>query len=85
MSGYDEAAARRLNLRPLTELFSAMFEEAGILGSQVTLNVLLFVPLGLLLPLVFPIKFNRFWKVALCALCTTFSIEAIQIFYRTIG
>ena len=57
-----------------------MFEKAGILGSQVTLNVLLFVPLGFLLPLVFPDKFNRFWKVALCALCTTFSIEAIQYF-----
>ncbi len=42
-----------------------MFEKAGILGSQVTLNVLLFVPLGFLLPLVFPDKFNRFWKVAL--------------------
>lgn len=80
LSGYDEAAAQRLNLRPLTELFSAMFEEAGILGSQVTLNVLLFVPLGFLLPLVFPNKLNRFWKVALCALCTTFSIEAIQYF-----
>lgn len=71
---------RCLNLCPLTELFSAMFEKAGILGSQVTLNVLLFVPLGFLLPLVFPDKFNRFWKVALCALCTTFSIEAIQYF-----
>lgn len=56
-----------------------MFEKAGILGSQVTLNVLLFVPLGFLLPLVFPDKFNRFWKVALCALCTWKKLCTAQI------
>lgn len=77
---YESGAPRYINLRPFSELLSAMFDEKGILGSQVTLNVLLFVPLGMLLPLVFPKKFNRFWKVSLCALCTTVAIETIQYF-----
>ena len=77
---YEGGAPRYINLRPFSELFAAMFDEKGILGSQVTLNVLLFVPLGVLLPLVFPRKFNRFWKVLLCAFCATLAIETIQYF-----
>lgn len=77
---YEGGAPRYINLRPFSELFAAMFDEKGILGSQVTLNVLLFVPLGMLLPLVFPRKFNRFWKVSLCAFCATLAIETIQYF-----
>lgn len=43
-------------------------------------NIALFIPLGLLLPLVWPQKYARLRMVLLTALSTTLAIELIQLF-----
>lgn len=60
-----------VNLQP----FSYMFSDYG----NSLLNILLFLPLGLLLPLFCP-AFEKFWKTALFGLCISLAIELLQIF-----
>lgn len=47
-------------------------------------NIVLFVPLGMLLPLLM-IRFRSLKRVLLVALCTSLTIETIQFFLRFVG
>lgn len=60
-----------INLQP----FSYMFSDYG----NSLLNIVLFVPLGLLVPLFCP-AFRKFWKMALFGFCLSLAIELMQIF-----
>lgn len=49
------------------------------MARQLVLNVLMFVPFGVLLPVVFQ-RLRSFWKTALCALVITVCVETLQYF-----
>lgn len=49
------------------------------MASQLVLNILMFVPFGLLLPMVFP-RLRACWKTLLAALGITVLIEVLQYF-----
>lgn len=68
-----------LNLRPFIWLNETYEMGAGKMLSQLLLNILMFVPLGLLLPMTFT-RMRAFWKTALTALCATVAIETVQYF-----
>lgn len=68
------------NLFPFTEFAKQYMLYDGFYLSQLMLNIIMFIPLGFLLPIVFPYKVNRFYKTALIALFTTVTIELIQFF-----
>lgn len=68
-----------LNLRPLVWLTECYVMGPRKMAGQLLLNVGMFVPYGLLLPLVFP-GLRRFPKAALAVLATTVSIETFQFF-----
>ncbi len=77
--GY-ESGWHSLNLRPLAEVASAYFSDDGLVRSQFMLNILLFVPFGFLLPLLFPRAAGAFWKTALMTLAFTLAAETVQYF-----
>ena len=68
-----------LNLRPFVWLTECYAMGPRKMAEQLLLNVGMFVPYGLLLPLVFPCL-RRFPKTALVVLATTVSIETFQFF-----
>lgn len=49
------------------------------------LNMIMFLPFGLMLPLVFPKRINRFYLVALISLAATALIEGIQYAIGRVG
>ena len=71
---------RNVNLRPFSEFVAVYMLDEGMYLSQAMLNILMFVPLGMLLPLVFPRRAGRFYMTALIVLGTTVLIEAAQYF-----
>ena len=69
----------KLNLRPfiwLTEVYDMGFRP---MIEQLILNIFMFIPLGILLPIVFK-SLRSFWKTVICSLGITFFIEFIQYF-----
>lgn len=69
----------KLNLRPfiwLTEVYDMGFRP---MIEQLILNIFMFIPLGILLPIVFK-SLRSFWKTVVCSLGITFFIEFIQYF-----
>ena len=64
-----------LNLEPFAYMFSDYVTSL--------LNVILFTPLGLLLPL-FCQTFRKLWRTAVFGLLFSLSIELLQIFHRTV-
>lgn len=77
--GYD-SGWRSLNLSLLSGIAAAYLSGDGLAGSQFMLNILLFVPLGFLLPLLFPRRAGALWRSALIALSVTLAAETIQYF-----
>ncbi|HOS18619.1 MAG TPA: VanZ family protein [Clostridia bacterium] len=77
--GYDRSW-RSFNLRPLAGLAHAYLGGDGLARSQFMLNILLFAPLGFLLPLLFPRAAGKLWKTALLALAATILAETAQYF-----
>ena len=71
---------RSLNLYPFMDIVGAYAGGGSMLTSQFMLNIVMFLPLGLLLPFVFPKRVNRVYTVALIALCVTLVIEILQYF-----
>lgn len=71
---------RSLNLRPFSEFAAVYMLDEGMYLSQPMLNIIMFVPFGLLLPIVFPKRMNRSYKTVAVILATTVLIEAIQYF-----
>ena len=70
---------RFLNLTPFS-WYSTTYEMGwNRMTEQLLLNVVMFLPLGLLVPMVFR-RQRRFWRTALTALCCTAAIETIQYF-----
>lgn len=65
-------------------LFKAFWEAAisgnEIVSSQILLNILMFIPLGFLLPVVFPKRLNSYLSVSFVILAVTVMIEAMQYF-----
>ena len=70
---------RFLNLRPFVWLTECYVMGPRKMAEQLLMNVGMFVPYGLLLPLVFP-GLRCFPKTALAVLATTVSIETFQLF-----
>lgn len=68
-----------LNLRPFVWVTETYEMGTAKMLEQLALNIGMFIPLGLLLPMVFP-GLRRFWKTALLALLTTVLIETLQYF-----
>lgn len=68
-----------LNLRPFIWVNEVYDMGVRRMMSQLLLNIGMFVPLGLLLPIVFKVM-GKFWKTAAAALGTTFIIETLQYF-----
>lgn len=69
-----------VNLRPLTEFVAVYMRDEGMYLSQPMLNIIMFVPLGILLPFAFPKRVNRLYKAAAVIFATTVLIELIQYF-----
>ncbi|MGM9987627.1 MAG: VanZ family protein [Bacillaceae bacterium] len=68
-----------LNLKPfiwVNETYTMGFDK---MIRQLLLNILMFVPLGVLLPMIFK-SLRSFWKLALCTLSITILIEVLQYF-----
>ena len=70
---------RLWNLRPFVWLTECYAMGPWKMAEQLLLNIGMFVPYGLLLPLVFP-GLRHFPKTALAVLATTVSIETLQFF-----
>lgn len=68
-----------LNLQPFVWLTKTYEMGAQKMVEQLVLNIGMFVPLGLLLPIVFE-KMRVWWKTILAALAVTLCIETLQYF-----
>lgn len=70
----------RINLKPLVHLFRYKSRREMLLN--VLGNVGLFVPGGILLPIVYSRRLNRFWKVTAAGLLLSLCIELLQLPFR---
>jgi len=68
-----------LNLRPFIWLNETYQMGVKRMAGQLLLNIGMFIPYGLLLPLAIK-KMRKFWKAVIVVLCTTLAIETIQYF-----
>ncbi len=68
-----------LNLKPFVWLSQTYEMGAAKMLEQLVLNIGMFVPWGLLLPMTFP-RLRALWKTALTVLSTTLGIETLQYF-----
>ena len=68
-----------LNLIPLVWAFTPYEMGVPRMLEQLALNLVMFVPLGLLLPAAFP-SLRRFWRTAVVCLAATLAIETLQYF-----
>lgn len=70
----------RLNLIPFVETFKMLTDGWVTAYSwyQVIANILVFIPLGFLAPLLFA-SFNKFWRVLMLGCCGSLLIEGFQI------
>lgn len=72
-------AYRFLNLRPFAWAITPYAMGTSRMVAQLLLNVAMFVPVGLLLPLASR-HLNRFWRTAAACLGITLAIETLQYF-----
>ena len=70
----------RLHLLPGDSFLFAFQYDGGLWSSQIMWNVCLFIPLGGLLPYVFPSLRKGAWKTVLICLVLTLCIECLQFF-----
>ena len=70
---------RLLNLQPFVWVSQTYEMGFARMIQQLVSNILMFVPLGVLMPIVFP-KLRSFWRLSLCALGITVLIEITQYF-----
>ena len=76
---YRIESGMMINLVPFRTI-KAYFDAAGELFSiNILGNVLIFSPLGFMLPIISR-KINRLWKVTACAASISLSIEILQLF-----
>lgn len=80
-----ELRAAMTNFSPGFQLSTALHNRDSVMLLQIFLNILAFVPLGLLLPIVFPRPFRRLLPTALAGLLTTGLIESLQFLFPALG
>lgn len=80
-----EIRAAMTNFSPGFQLSTALHNRDSVMLQQIFLNVLAFVPLGLLLPMVFPHPFRHLLPTALAGLLTTGLIEVLQFLFPALG
>ncbi|MBC8538639.1 VanZ family protein [Christensenellaceae bacterium NSJ-63] len=80
-----ELRAAMTNFFPGFQLSTALHNRDSVMLLQIFLNILAFVPLGLLLPIVFPRPFRRLLPTALAGLLTTGLIESLQFLFPALG
>ena len=68
-----------LNLRPFMWMKETYIMGTKKMAEQLILNIGMFVPYGLLLPMAVQ-KTRKLWKAMIVVLCTTLAIETIQYF-----
>lgn len=90
---YNEALLGSLNLRPFRtiRLFFDVIASVGwwasdsglVLAAYINIfgNVVMFAPLGLFLPRLFP-RLRRFWRTLLCAAVLVAAVEVVQLLTR---
>lgn len=69
-----------VNLDLFKTFREAYYEGNKISSIQIMLNILMFLPFGFLLPVVFPKKMNSFSRICAVVLTVTVMIEAMQYF-----
>ncbi len=78
---------RSYNLLPLAtiyEMISRLVDQsinADIVIKNIGINILLFIPMGMAVPILFQ-KSNKFWKVTLICFITTALVETIQYIFN---
>lgn len=50
----------------------------SIVFQNIFANLLMFVPMGMILPVLFKNKFNKLWKILIFIICLVFIIEIMQ-------
>lgn len=78
---FGQGMGEMINLIPLSPFFTAVeygLNNAGLI-TQILLNILLTVPLGLLLPIVFPKRFDTFLPVFRLSLAVSVLTELTQL------
>ena len=81
---FGNGMGESFNIKPLHMFYIAFrygSKNAGMVW-QFLLNILMFVPLGFLLPVVFPKKCASWPRVLLFSFCTTFATELVQLFTK---
>ncbi len=73
------AETHHLNLIPFQFITTTWSMDARKQITQETANVLMFLPMGFIFPVVFK-KMSGFWKTTACMMLFSFSIEFIQYF-----
>lgn len=79
MGGLFHPPVKMLNVIPFNWRHETWTMGSGKMIAQIVANILLFVPLGFLLPIVFP-KLRHCLKTLVCILLTSLSIEIFQYF-----
>lgn len=74
----------RLNLVPFSWLKSAWQSGRNFVINQLVLNIIMFIPLGILLPVVFK-SLSKWWKTAMVTVAVTAAIEVLQLFIGRSG
>ena len=75
---------RGYNLVPLAmiaEMLDKLTESPAVVFKNIGMNILLFVPLGMALPILFP-KMRRLGRTVLVCLAATVLAEALQFLFR---
>lgn len=72
-----ETRPASVNLNPFSSIITAVRSGWETLATQQLLNILLFVPLGFLIPMLFP-SFHKMWKLLLCSFSLSLCIESLQ-------
>lgn len=70
----------RLELTPFWTYKAVLAHTSGVSVWDIVLNIVLFLPLGFLLKLLYPTM--KIWKMALIAICCSVFIEANQYFFE---
>ncbi|MBE5963167.1 MAG: VanZ family protein [Lachnospiraceae bacterium] len=68
-----------LNLVPFIWIRQTYIMGAAKMFQQLVLNIVMFVPLGFILPIVF-VSMRKWWKMILCVIAFILCIEAFQYF-----
>ena len=75
---------RSYNLIPLAtivEMLGKVTESSAVVCKNIGMNILLFLPMGMALPVLFP-KMRRLWRTVLVCLAATVLAEVLQFLFH---